>query len=1041
MPRLPKGDSRGGRRLPAFFLLQFLAVVPLLAQEITGTVTDENNVPLPGLNVVVQGTTSGTITDVDGYYSITAADPDAILMFSYIGYITREIPVAGQAVIDVQMEPMTQQLEDVVVIGYGTVKKQDLTGSVAVVTAEEISRQPIPNMSKAIQGKASGVVVYQNGTPGGGVNMRVRGIGSINMDPDPLFVVDGIVGADINGFSPEDIESVSVLKDASAGAIYGANGANGVVVITTKRGAVSGEPRVTFSASMGTNLMPRHYNVMNADQYAAFYDTIHASQGLIPPVAYSDGFREFYHEGDWHEGTDWQNEILQENMNQNYYLNIRQGNENSNYSISANYYKEEGLLLNSASDRINLRANSDFKVGKHVKVGETLSVTRKQGQTSSSSAWGMSLESSPLMDVYNEDNKEGYEGSQIPFEYINGTDTAIVLNTGDNDKFNPVGQIAIPDRRNQWDNVLAEIYLEITPLKGLSFRTSPSVNATFSENYNWTPAYDMGVRSAKEAELAHNNSRGHTLALKNQLSYARVFGRHNLNLTAVHHARRGYNRNLSGSGAGFPYEQLNVISQSLPDGRGVTGGEGEWSELSFLGRLIYSYNSRYLLTASVRRDGSSNFGPTRRWGTFPAFSLAWKLNEDFLPNIEEINMLKIRGGWGMTGNSDIGGFRYETLLASPDHFFPVFGVEQGKAYAINELWTSGNPLVKWEAAEMTNIGLDLNAFRNRVQFSAEYYIKKQTDLIMEVPISRIHGKGMVWTDAYPSLNIGDIENRGFEFDLRLQQCEGAFTYGVFANLSTVKNKVIDIPSSIIETNNITKIGHTIGSIYGFIDMGILQESDFDEEGNYLHALPASGKPSPGDLRFKDLNLDGVIDDNDRTIIGKAVPDVTYSFGAELFYKGIDFSFFFYGIGGAQIYNTMRRDIECFESQDLDHNKSADWTASYYGRQGQPSTEYLRADPSNANNNTRISTWWVDEASFLRLKDLQVGYTFPGSWTGRLRISRARIYVSGMNLVAFTPYRGYDPESPLNSSIPTTPGVDSNAWPIPRTVTGGIQLNF
>ncbi len=1030
------------RRTATFLLLQLVLVIPLFSQEITGTVTDENRSPLPGLNVVVKGTTSGTVTDPDGNYTINVPGPDVVLMFSFIGFITKEIPLAGQTVINVQMEPMTQQLEDVVVIGYGSVKKQDLTGSVAVVTEEEITRTPIQNVSRAIQGRASGVVVYQDGSPGGGVNMRVRGIGSITNDPDPLFVVDGIIGADINAFSPEDIKSVSVLKDASATAIYGANGANGVVVITTKRGAISDKPRVSLSASVGTNLMPKRFNLMNADEYAAFYIASDTMNNVAPQEAYADDFRQFYYEGDWHEGTDWQREILQPSLTQNYYANLSNGNERSNYSISFNYYDEEGILLKSSSNRINLRANSDFRLGKYFKMGESLSITRKHSSRPNGSAWGMALESSPLMNVYNEENKEGYEGSQIPFQYITPAgDTTYVNNTGGNDKFNPRGIADIPDNNSLYDNLIADIYLEFTPFKWLTFRTTPAINAYISETFNWVPEYDMGVRSRPEATLVHSNSRGQIVSWKNQLDVSHAFGLHYIAVTAVYHMRKGFSRNLNASAAGFPYEQLNVISQSLPNGRDVGGGEGSSGELSYLARLIYNYNSRYLITASVRMDGSGNFGPDRRWGTFPSFSAGWKVNEDLLPNVEQINMLKLRFGWGMTGNSNIGAFRYQTTLADPDNFSPVFGLDQHEAYALNEMWTAGNPLIKWEAASMTNFGLDLNAFRNRVQFSAEYYIKKQSDLIMAVPVSRIHGKGNSWTPADPLVNIADIENSGFEFDLRYNKMEGDFTYAVFANLSTVKNEVISIPSSILEDNNITQVGNTIGSIYGFIAERIIQESDFDEEGNFLHAVPTEGVPEPGDLLYKDLNLDGTIDDSDRTVIGKAVPDFTYSFGVECNYRGLDLSLFLYGIANAQIYNTMRRDIESFESQDMDHNKSVDWASNYYGKDGNPSTEYVRADVNNSNNNTRISTWWVDEASFLRLKDIQIGYTLPSTISGRMGMSRVRIYFSAMNLYTFTNYKGYDPESPLNSDQPTMPGVDSSDYPMPRTLTAGIQVGF
>ncbi len=1011
---------------------------------IRGTVIDgSTNMPLAGASVVIKGTSKGTITDLEGKFELRVSSPQDVIVVSFVGLVSKEITIGEKRQFNITLEEDVTELSDVVVIGYGTVKKEDLTSSVAVVTDEEINRTPIPNLSKAIQGKASGVLVLQDGSPGGGVNMRVRGIGSITLDPDPLFVVDGIVGADINSFSPEDIESISVLKDASASAIYGANGANGVIVVTTKRGKQSVKPRVTFSTRFGTNRKTKYFDLMNADEYAEFYDSVYTRNNVVPPLAYSDEFRQFYYHGNWHEGTDWQREILQDNINQDYYFNISHGNQKSNYSLSVNYNDEEGILLKSSSRRINVRANSDFKLGKFVRVGESLSITRRENQNSSGSAWGMSIESSPLMNIYNEDNKEGYEGSQIPFDYVTEEgDSTAVLNTGGNDKFNPVAILNIPDNEFTSDGVLANAYVEFTPFEGLTLKSTPAVNAYFNDTHNWEPAYESGVRSVKTASLEQQRDKGHTLSVKNQIDYEGTFGAHYIHATALHHARKGFYSNLRGTSAGFPYEQLNVMSQSLPDGRDVTGGEGTSGELSYIGRLIYNYDSKYLLNASVRRDGSSNFGPKRRWGTFPSFSAAWKINKDFLQEVEQINMLKIRFGWGKTGNADIGGFRYQTQIASPEFFRPVFGIDQKEAYAANELWTSGNPLIKWEAAEMTNFGLDLNAFSNKIQFSAEYYIKKQSDLIMEVPISRIHGKGINrGASADPLLNIADIENKGFEFDLRYSKQEGIFTYNAFANFSTVKNEVISVPSSILSGNHITTEGHPIGSLYGFVAERIIQESDFDEEGNYLHAEPAEGIPAPGDLKFKDLNGDEKINDDDREIIGKAIPDFTYSFGFECFYKAFDFSLFLYGISDAKIYNTMRKDIECFETQDLDHNKSADWAANYYGKDGIPSTEYVRADPNDVNRNSRFSSWWVDEAAFLRIKDIQLGYTIPAHLSNRIGIQKARVYISGMNVYTFTAYKGYDPESPLNSDDPRIPGVDRNVYPIPRTLTTGIQLNL
>jgi len=1019
-------------------LFQSLLAQPVIGQAVTGMVTDENNQPLPGVNVTVSGTTTGTITDVRGTYSLRINVPDPVLRFSFVGYKPLEEPVNGRAVVDVKMYLEASVLDDVVVIGYGTVKKDDLTGSVAVVTNEELTRTPVANLSKAIQGHAPGVVVMQNGSPGGDVSFRVRGIGSINFEPNPIYVIDGVVGGDINSISPQDISSVSILKDASAAAIYGANGANGVIIVTTKRGSNTGKMKVSLSSFAGTHLQPKYYNLMNADQYADFYNKVYELNNVTPPLAYSDDFRKWYYNGDWHKGTDWQKEILQKNITQNYYFNVADGNERSNYSISANYYSEDGILINTFTDRVNLRANSDFKLGKFVKVGESLSLTRRKTRNSNWDAWGMALETSPLMNVYNPENNGGYEGTQIGVDYINPQgDTLTVPNTGGNDKYNPKGIVALPNNRDYSDGLLANVYVEIKPASWITFTTTPSIDAYSNHTKDWTEQYDMGVRTIPASTLSEDYSSGNAYGLKNQFDFNKEFGNHSFVLTAVQDLRYGTNTSVNVDASVFPYPQLNVISQAVPDNVTATGGEGEWKEAAYLARLMYNYNSKYLVTMSIRRDGSSNFGPKKRWGTFPSFSFAWKVNEDFLQNVQQINMLKLRFGWGQTGNSNIGGFRYQTTLAEPIHFSPVFGLDQTEAYALNELWTAGNPYVKWEAADMLNFGFDLNAFRNRIQFSSDYYIKSQYGLLLEVPISRIYGK---WADVAPVMNIGDIRNSGFEFDLKYSDMEGELNYKLFANLTTVKNEVISVPSDILTDNNITTEGHSIGSFYGFVAERIIQESDFDANGDYLYPVPSEGKPSPGDLMFRDLNHDGQISDLDRTVIGKGIPDFTYSFGGEVYYRNFDFSVFFYGIQNADVYNTLRRDLESLEAQDRDHNKSANWAANYWTPE-RPSTEYVRADLNDSNRNTRLSTWWVEDASFLRLKDIQIGFSFPDRWLEHVGLGRVRVYASGMNLLTFTKYDGYDPEAPLSEGDPTTPGVDASSYPIPRSFTGGIQIDF
>ncbi len=1019
----------------------------LVGQSVSGTVTDaDNGEPLIGVNVVVQGTSLGTITDATGKYTLKVPSLNDSLRFSFIGYQTKITAINGRTTINIALELETEQIEDVVVIGYGSVKSSNITGAVSVVDEKELTKTPASSFGKALQGKASGVMVTQSGSPGGDVNMRVRGIGSINMNPNPLYVIDGVVGADINSIAPEDIKSISVLKDAASQAIYGANGANGVILIETKRGK-SGKTKVSFSSFASINRTPQQYDMMNADQYANFYNTLIEAQGVIPPQAYSDEFRQWYYGDGWQEGTNWQDEILQNNSyTQNYYLRVSGGNEYSNYSISGNVYDERGLLINSNAQRYTLRANSDFNIGDYVKIGESISLSRRKIQHSSNAAWNWALESSPLSKVYNPDNKEGFEGHQISYELPQGDSTVSVPNTGGNDKLNPRGVLELHENFSYRHRVTAQVYVEVNPFEWLSFRSAPSIDASFNRDHNWSPSFDMGVRSQGSASLTHDFSEGLYSAIENKVTIQKKFGNHNFNLIGVHHARKNKGYNLGAGATGFTNENLNVIDQSNPDSRTVSGKFHPHAELSYLSRLLYDYKSKYLLSASIRRDGTTNFGEERRFGTFPAFSLAWKLNKDLFPAFEPIDMFKVRVGWGQTGNSKIGSFKYSSQIASPNEFMPVFGEQV--ALAANELNLIGNPLIKWEAADMYNFGIDVNAIKNRIQFSAEYYLKRQNDLLLQIPVSTSLG---VVNTARPWMNVGKIQNTGFEFDLMYySQKKGNFYYNISANLSTIMNEVIDMPDPILEEYHITREGNTIGSFFGYVDQGIIQESDFEEVteledgtkqySGYKYAIPSEGTPQPGDLRFKDLNRDGEITDQDRTIIGKAIPDFTYTLNIDMFYGNFDLSVFLFGMQNVQAYNRQRSTIETFVPQDMDHNKSADYAANYWTPENQ-STEYLRADMDNSNNNFRFSTWWLEDASFLRVKDLQLGYTLPQNALDYLKITSARIYLSAANLYTFSNYKGRDPEAPLDSDKPTQPGVDNNAYPLPRIFSAGIRIDF
>lgn len=1007
--------------------------------KVTGTVTDNNGLPLPGVSLSTGNLTRSTVTGEHGQFALFVPRDDNQLIFSFLGKRTRRIAVDGDINLDVVLTEETYGLEEIVVIGYGSVRKADLTGSISVIAGNELLKDLTGRFTRSMQGKAPGLYISQNGSPGTEAQIRVRGVGSINHESNPIFVVDGVITPDITFINPLDIETIQVLKDASASAIYGADGANGVIIVSTKRGG-KGAPKIVFSNYISFSGVPRHYTVLNAQEYSSFYSRILTENGIAVPIAYQDPFREWYYGENWKEGTNWQNAISRIAFGQNYSLSISGGGEGSNYFVSAGYYSDEGTLEASSASRLSLQANSDFNLGNFIKISETINLSRQVTQVPENkydNPWVLSLIASPLMKIHNKNNKGGFEGPQIPYDFsMQDGSTDLVVNTGLNDKMNPLAPLKLTDNRDYSNKVLANISLEITPFKGLALQTMPSVDAVFFRRKNWLPAYDLGVRSKSQAELLELFSEAITLSIENQITYSNTWNGHHFTATAVHHRRKSTENLIEVRALGFPYEQLNVISQSYESDRQVMGYLHPFASESFLGRIIYDYKGKYLMTASLRRDGNSRFGPENRWGTFPSISAGWKINEDIFAGVKQINLLKFRLGWGRTGNSGIGNFQYMSLIDGFNNFSPVFGLQQKMVPALNVIHSMGNPSIKWEAADMINFGLDLNLFKNQLQLTTEYFVKNQNDLLVRIPMSAAYGRFAGGGD--PWVNLGELQNKGFEFSGLYRNMENEFKYAVTANFSTMKNKVKYIPGEIISDNNLTKTGHTTGSFYGFIAERILTPEDFSEDGNYRHAIPATGKPSPGDLKFKDLNNDGRINDLDKTIIGKAIPDFTYGLKIETFYKNFDLSLFLNGFQNFDIYNHTKAAIEGFSWQDIGHNKLRDYILNYYTTD-RPSTRYIRADLNNTNLNDRPSTWYLEDGSFLKIRDIQLGYSF----TPRLHesvISNARLFLSVSNAFTITRYSGRDPEA-ATMGEPLSPGNDNGVYPVPRTLTFGFHIGF
>jgi len=1039
-----------------------LFTVNLYAQTvITGTVIDsKTSLPIPGVNVVLEGTTQGTITNLNGFYSIDLLSPSGTLTFSFIGYTSLKADITGKTIVDVSLVEDLQSLDEVVVIGYGSVKKSDLTGSVAVVSSKDLNRNPSVSAAMALQGKAPGVLVTQSGKPGAGPTIRVRGVGSISKGSDPIVIVDGVWGGSIDNIQAQDIESFQVLKDASASAIYGANGSNGVIIVTTKRGK-SGKPVVNLNSYVGLSRAPARYDVMNADQYSAFYTKINGTK-----PEYEQAFREKYYGAGWRQGTDWQSELFHNGLTQNHNLSISGGGENSNYSVSFGYVKDEGTVIKSNAERYNLRANSDFKLNDHIKFGESFSMNYSVSEdpiTVQTSIW--ELNTSPLMKIYNPYYKGGYENYQANYwEDIDGNlmqgrlpagyTGPVYSNTLGNDKPNPLAAPSLGENKSYGLGTLASVYMLVDFTKWLSYKITPSAEIYAGRGKSWLPFFE-GNRTPGQAQLSENFYEGITLNLDNQLMFNKKFNDvHNVQATAVTSIRSGQNHSINGAENGFDFEQLNTLANGGTASTSLKGYEStEPRMISYLGRVIYDYKGTYFLTASYRSDGTSTFARGFRRGNFAAASVAWKINEVFLQDVDQIDLLKVRLGWGQTGNSDIGGgFQYRDKISENTEFSPVFGNDQHIARAQYVFNGFGSPEIQWESANMFNIGVDVSLFDSKIQSSLEYYVKTNYGLLVQVPASSIFGRlGDPW------YNIADMQNRGIEFSLQFKDNIGDFHYGINANFTTIKNDVMYLPKPNIPGQsgyNRTTEGYSIGELYGYVSKGIIQlnESNYtkDNDGNwmkdasgfytgYKHATHLGNTPQPGDIRYSDLNGNGDVTALDKTLIGKTIPSFTYTVGFDCSYKSFDFNIFLFGVNDFDIYNSQRAHLSSMNSQDMDHNKLNSFSQNYWTIDN-PSTSFVRVDPSNRNFNDQLSTFWIEDGSFLRIKDIQFGYNLPPNKCQKLGVTSIRLFANASNLYCFNDYQGRDPEA-FMSSNPLESGIDNGDFAIPRSYTGGLQIGF
>jgi TonB-dependent starch-binding outer membrane protein SusC len=1007
---------------------------------VQGTVTAiPGNEPLPGVNIQVKGTSTGTATAQDGTYSITVSSNQAVLVFSFLGFTTQEVEVGPRSVIDIQLEENIRALGEVVVIGYGTQVRSEVTGAISSIKSEEITQTPVLRVEQALQGRVAGVQVTNvSGQPGDAPTVRIRGAGSTGSS-EPLYIVDGFPVGGIDFLNPGDIQSIEVLKDAASSAIYGARGANGVVLITTKSGTRDGQMRITYDGYLGVQNPWKRLSLLNASEYALLMNEGAANAGLSLPYANPQSFG---------QGTDWQKEVFTNNAAiSNHQLSIAGGTEKSSYITSFSHFGQEGIVGGDKSrfERTTFRLNADNQVKDYLKVGTNVAYTHiKRRAIDPNQEFGGILSNTinidPITPVFETDPAvlAGYNPNAV--RDASGRVYAISPRIGQ-EIVNPLARLEVLHGRTKVDKFVGNAYAELQPIKGLTLRSTYGIDMAFVSNDNFNPVYFLnGAQANSRSLVSKGTDRYFTWQSENTAQYRTSFGDHNFDFLVGTTAIKFQFENVFGSKQGlvssdpnFAYLNLAVDAESAQ----AFGGANEGALLSYFSRINYNYKGKYLASATLRYDGSSRFGRENRFATFPSFSAGWVLSEEsFLSGNETISFLKLRASWGQNGNENIGD-RYPWAATIGDGRGYSFLVN-GEPSFINGAVPSriANPFLRWETSEQTDIGLELALFNDKLFFSADYYVKKTKGLLVVAPIPAIVGNNP------PSVNGGTVENRGIELALNYQGNFNDVKYTIGFNAARNINEVTDIANAeqrligggfaTYGTVSLAEVGYPIGYFWGLQTNGIFQTSE--EVQSYQTAGGQVIQPNAvaGDVRFVDRNGDGVINDLDRTIIGNPTPKLTLGTNLTASYKSFDFSAFFIGAFGHQIFNgTRRHDLVTsnMQSRYLDR-----WT-------GEGSTnEMPRFTWSDTNGNySRISDLYIEDGDFVRLKTLQIGYNFNSQIVSKLKLQQMRVYVSGDNLLTFTNYSGFDPEIGARSALDI--GVDRGAYPQARIYRLGFNVTF
>ncbi|RRB07808.1 SusC/RagA family TonB-linked outer membrane protein [Larkinella rosea] len=1011
--------------LTAISPAQLIGVAPVDVK-VSGRVTSETGEGLPGVSVVVKGSPRGTSTDAEGRYQLSVPNENVTLVFSFVGYASQEQVIGNRSVIDIQLVPDTKALNEVVVVGYGQVKKSDLTGAVATVPVEEIKKVAVTSLDQALQGRAAGVQITQNsGAPGGTTSIRIRGGNSIQGDNEPLYVIDGIPfkndgassGSNFNVLStlnPSDIESISVLKDASSTAIYGSRGANGVVIITTKRGK-AGKSTISFESYYGVQNVRRKYPVLNAREYAQFVNDANTNEGR--PAVYTQAQVDAFG-----VGTDWQDEIFRQAPISNYQLSFSGGDEKTQYAVAGGYFKQNGIIVNSDFDRYSFRVNLDRKLTSKIKIGNSLTVNRT---------------------VTNQARSDGDLGSAglvtiaalqfppiLPVTTPNGsyllTDPALAF-TADN----PVALARDNKNRNTAYRVFGNIFGDYQIIDGLSLRVSLGIDAVLQKQDSYLPrSVSSGLAQGGSATIY--NAQSITWLNENLLTYTRTFNTIH-NITALIGYTQQANRTESSRAQSRNFVNDNLGSSNLASGSvplTPESGIGTWGLRSYLARINYGYKDKYLLTASFRTDGSSRFGTNKRNGYFPSAALAWRVSEEaFMKSSRVVNDLKVRLTYGATGNQDgVGNYPAYSLLGTQNY---VFGNTVSTGLGPNQI---ANPDLSWETTTQADFGIDVGFLNNRITLTADAYLKRTKDLLLNVTVPSTSG----FSSAIK--NLGKVENKGLEFSISSRNIDGAFKWNTDLNFASNRNKVLDIggapqifAGSVANigqglNSGIIRVGEPLGSFFGYVTNGLYQTTD------ELTALTDPQARKPGDRKYADLNGDKKIDDNDRTIIGRAQPKFIGGISNTFSFKGFELTAFFQGVYGNNILNANRYELEYLNATtNQDRDVLNRWTPT------NTNTDIPRASTTRPAN--RVSTRQIEDGSYLRLKNLQLAYNLPTSVIQALKIQSVRVYVTAQNFLTWTSYSGYDPEVNRFGQDSRSQGFDYASYPATKTLLFGLNVGF